>query len=330
MHHSGKYPNGRCGLFVRAALWTLLSALACALVALPGWCQDVAVPEDAISREMTVYNADDTSPGDAVSREITVYNADDSSTLSGDDAVSREITVYNSDDLSALSGSDAVSREITVYNADDISPRDAISREITVANRYLVDFRSKGDGEDVNILGDEGVVVTASFPDCIYVESSTRRYMGIKVTGGTAAVGDRVNVEGILRTDDSTGERYVAATSVWSVGPQSVEPMIVPVRSTYCSASAEWNEITHAGQRGTTDGTGACVIGVYLRITGKLVDTSGGLALDDGSDKKLPLQGGTTGFAAGDFVAADGVVSLSKSGQVYSPVFRVASMTKQR
>ncbi|MBX7132018.1 MAG: hypothetical protein K1X67_04990 [Fimbriimonadaceae bacterium] len=99
------------------------------------------LPDDAVSREFTVFRADsgDDSPVDAVSREFTVFRAD-----SGDDspvdAVSREFTVFRADSANDLPV-DGVSREFTVFRADSANdlPVDAVSREFTVFHTTDVD-----------------------------------------------------------------------------------------------------------------------------------------------------------------------------------------------
>lgn len=265
----------------------ILLAIAVALpTALPVLAQDVIVPDDAISRELTVMNDPDalTGPTDAVSREFTVLN-------------------------------DLDKPELT----------DAISREMTTLNRWLADFRAMPDGDPISIIGSEGLGVSAVFPDCIYVQS-VRRYIGIKVTGRTAAVGDRVNIEGTLYTD-ANGNRYIAAKSLTRVSSLEIRPFATTVHNTACGP-AVWNPDTGSGQRGVTGGSGACLVSVYLRLAGKVVrGPNGEFAIDDGSDKITPftLPPGANSPVLGQMVTVNGVLSLVKAEEDYRPLLRVGS-----
>lgn len=64
----------------------------------------------------------------------------------------------------------------------------------------------------------DGLSVTATFSGSVYVET-TDRSQGIRVdTGKTFDEGDIVNVSGAIRTDTTTGERYVAAATGYPQG----------------------------------------------------------------------------------------------------------------
>lgn len=308
----------------------LLMATSLWLTPGPSPAQDVVEPSDAVSRQVTIYNDADSAAGarDAVSRQLTVYNQGENDSGSVD-AVSRLVTAYNDfDDVRGVH--DAVGREVTVLNAEpEPPPSDSVSREVTTYNRYLIDFRTKADGEPVTILGSEGLGVSAVFDDCIYVESPLR-YVGIKVTGGTAAKDDRVNVSGVMATDEN-GERYIAADSITTVGSLPIGTFGANARSAHCGGS-EWQPETGAGQRGVTDGAGACLIGLYLRLAGRLADSgSGELLIDDGSGKTLTVElPAGAGVSAGELVVADGVLSMKRSGDVYQPVFRATQVLPLR
>lgn len=275
MHHCTKYSD-------RAVFITILLVVAFVLIVPPAWCQDVIAPTDAISREITVYNADEPSAGDAVSREITVFNG------------------YPS------------------------TATDAISREFTVLNRQLVDFRNKQDGEEVKILGNEGLAVTAEFSDCIYIQTPWS-HIGIKVTGSTASVGDKVNIEGEMATDED-GNRYITATSVTKVGTRITSPSMMLTRTARCEGIGFEEPLT-AGQRGATDGVGSCVIGLYVKMVGKVLESDGSFWLDDGGIPTIRLSPESTGItASADVRVVTGIVTLKKVGEDYIPVLRASAV----
>jgi hypothetical protein len=85
---------------------------------------------EAISREVSVFNfGQGTSQTEAISRELSVFNFGQGAGRV--EAVSREVSIFSFGALSA--GAEAVSREVSVFNRG-ITTLDAISRELSVFN----------------------------------------------------------------------------------------------------------------------------------------------------------------------------------------------------
>jgi len=93
-----------------------ITALAAALVAALASISFAQTPDDAVSREVSVFN-DLINPveiADTISREFTVFN-DLTNPVEIIDAVSREFTVFN-DLVNPVIIADAISREFSVHN----------------------------------------------------------------------------------------------------------------------------------------------------------------------------------------------------------------------
>jgi len=236
--------------------------------------------------------------------------------------IARELTVHNY--VPPPPPTDVVSREFTAYNyLPPPPPTDVVSREFTILREQLGQAKRRPDGSYIRLLGSDGLGVSAVFADCVYVEMPDRS-AAIKVIGGTAQEGHRVNVEGALATDDANGERYIQAASVVSVGSLPIAPLNMVVRSAYCGPF-EHDPITGAGQRGVTDGSGLNLVAILLRVAGK-VTTAGGSAfsLDDGSVEtlKVLVPDGAECPSANSHVVVTGVLTLEKQAETVVPVLR--------
>lgn len=276
--------------------------------------------EDAISRELSVHNSIGTNEfGDAVSRELSVYNS--GATDMWSDAISREMSIYNG--VGGNEFADAISRELSVKNSPPADfALDAISREFTVLNEFLGGTKLRSDGSSVKLLGTRGVAVTAVFGDCIYVASVTR-VSGIRVTGVTASVGDRVNLTGTMATDTSNDERYLAADSIIKIGMADIAPVAVTCRSIYCG-DLRYDSLTGAGQRGMNGGLGQNIVGVLVCLVGTVTDSwDRGFLLSDGYTEpvRIWVVPGTTPPSRGDIVRVSGVLVPEKvDGQLYPAI----------
>jgi len=104
----------------------------------PVSAQEAIEPTDAVSPEVSVYNATNLisiTPEDAISPEVSLYNLANLLQVTPDDAVSPEVSVFNLANLLQVAPSDAISPEISVYNMANllvVEPTDAISPEISV------------------------------------------------------------------------------------------------------------------------------------------------------------------------------------------------------
>lgn len=91
----------------------------------------------------------------------------------------------------------------------------------------LTTFGQAKSASDNTWVSVAGPVVTAAWSDVFYVESDSRAG-GIRVEkpGHAFAQGQRVSVEGIVKTNDD-GERYIAPLAVGSTGNGSIEPLMM-------------------------------------------------------------------------------------------------------
>ncbi|MHB9038270.1 MAG: beta-galactosidase [Armatimonadota bacterium] len=183
------------------------------------------------------------------------------------------------------------------------------------------------DGKDVALGGSGGVVVTAVFPDGIYVESSDRS-RGIKVTGISAVEGDRLVVAGKLGTA-ANGERYVCATD-WTVmgSGELLSPLGLNAKALRCG-EINYDPITHSGQNGMPDGAGLSVVGLLVRVAGRVISTAlDSFMMGDGTGHydlkaQLPSDGSVVPPVQGAFAAVTGVLSTEWSGGQLLPVLRI-------
>lgn len=157
-----------------------------------------------------------------------------------------------------------------------------------------------------------GVVVTAKFgADTLYVEEPDRTSgIQVRLAGNTATVGRVVSVAGAMKTDATTGERYIEAVSLVDEGSTgSVTPVAL-------------NNKTLGGgpmglQQGISDATGTNNIGLLVRIYGKaLMSSTGDFYLDDGSGVGLRVvkPAGSSIPQDGDFVVVTGISSCESMG----------------
>ena len=110
-------------------------------------------------------------------------------------------------------------------------------------------------------------VVTASFDDCVYVESKDRTW-GIKVVGADVSTG-MITVNGKIKTDDN-GERYIEADSyTLTDSATTVKPFYIPC-SKLGGGDYFYSSYSTRGQRGVTGGSGLNNVGMLVRTMGKV------------------------------------------------------------
>lgn len=139
-----------------------------------------------------------------------------------------------------------------------------------------------GNGRPV---GQDGMVVTAVFDDCFYIEKQDRTW-GIRVIGYDQPIepGQVVNIAGTRATNED-GERCIQDPHVALVGSpgDNLRPLYMPNRA-LGGGSWLYDAVTGAGQCGVAGGCGLNNIGLLVKITGKI--TNGGYGfyyIDDGS-----------------------------------------------
>lgn len=132
-------------------------------------------------------------------------------------------------------------------------------------------------------------IMSASFADYFYIEEDDRS-IGIRVkkVGYTAQVGKRVTVEGNVRTDSVTGERYILADSIMLSGTGTVRPLGMRVRD-IGGVDTVPPEYTYGKQNGVRDGIGPNNIGLLIKVTGIAQEAGDRLYIDDGSGVVDPV-----------------------------------------
>lgn len=140
-----------------------------------------------------------------------------------------------------------------------------------VPSLSVVDAKKQIDAKAVML---EGVAVSYVYntgsSGHVYVQPSNRT-AGIKVLieyPFTAAVGQTAKISGVLRTDATTGERYIECSTISCSGSNTLKPLATSIKS----LSLTWN------------GTSSSTLGLLARVAGKVqyVD-SHTFIVDDGS-----------------------------------------------
>jgi hypothetical protein len=193
----------------------------------------------------------------------------------------------------------------------------------TPVNAEAGEVKLQRDGVEVQMGGTLGLVVTAVFPDSIYVQSHDRS-AGIRVVGVRSAEGDWVRFRGVMRTGEN-GERYIEARELVKVGEGAADPLGMTVRSLYCG-DFFYNPATGEGQRGMAGGAGLNVVGLLVQVTGTVTEAGDGyFMLTDGDGRNIGvwLTQGMVAPAVGSLARVTGVVTTVRvNGELY-PVVRV-------
>lgn len=176
---------------------------------------------------------------------------------------------------------------------------------------YLGNARTLLDGTWVAF---KGAAVSATWPDCFYIEMDSRA-MGLRVEklGHGIAVGSRINVAGKLVTKES-GERCLVAGYAEVVGTARIAPVAMCNRAIGGAASGLQGGI--AGSHGINN------IGLLVRVWGRIesIDTENHtMVIDDGSgvDLKCAWSEGVAVDPTWTYVTLTGVSSCEKlSGQL--------------
>jgi len=195
--------------------------------------------------------------------------------------------------------------------------------EISSAGSVSVgEARSMADGAVISLGGNEGLAVTALFPDCIYVESLDRA-CGIEVVGASAFEGDRVSVTGTLATGPN-GERRIIASSLSKVGSGTLQPLGMSIRSFQCGGY-QYDNSTGAGQQGMAGGTGLNIVGLFVSAAGKVTTSNTtDFTISDGTYQlKILLPQGASAPTPNMFVRVTGIVTTEKAGSDLVPALRI-------
>ncbi|PWU16996.1 MAG: hypothetical protein C5B50_12210 [Verrucomicrobia bacterium] len=119
-----------------------------------------AQTNDAISREISVFNLGQPGPGyEAISREVSVFNLGQPGPSY--EAISREVSVFNL--AQPTPAYEAISREVSVFNLAQPTPSyEAISREVSVFNLAQPGPKFEAISREVSVFG-----TTNALPDLI-------------------------------------------------------------------------------------------------------------------------------------------------------------------
>ena len=167
-------------------------------------------------------------------------------------------------------------------------------------------LKAYADGEWVAA---PGKIVTAVFDGFFYIQDPDRT-SGIKVMSSeSVAVGDLVNVEGLL--DVSERERHVQAGRVENLGP------VTPARPLGMSNTFLGGGDLEPGQSGVTGGHGLNNIGLLVRAWGRVVWAGAdAFSISDGSgvDVRVAVPAWLSVPSEGSYVAATGISSCRIEG----------------
>ncbi len=164
---------------------------------------------------------------------------------------------------------------------------DSIATHLLVASGTIGSAKTSTDNATIYCSG----VVTAVFSDCFYIESTDRTF-GICVMGVNPGltVGQLVNVGGTVQTLDS-GERYIFALEPTVAGAGDITPLCMTNKSL---GGGAYGTVTGQKQAGVTNGTGLNNIGLLVKTTGKITNSSGqpeSFMIDDGSGVGVKVYG---------------------------------------
>lgn len=182
------------------------------------------------------------------------------------------------------------------------------------------------DGAPVTMSGviattDKGALGT----DIIYVEDPDRTG-GIKVdmTGiaTTVVEGNTISVTGVMATD-ANGERYIDATSVTATPGTALEPLGLTQKSIGGADAGYEPGPPTAGQQGVVGGIGVNNVGLLVRTTGKVIETTGSyVVISDGSPEPIKVDISRLSETPSGNVIVAGIVSVEKSGDQLKAVLR--------
>lgn len=152
-----------------------------------------------------------------------------------------------------------------------------------------------------------GVVVTAVFSDCFFVEEVDRS-AGIRVRmyGAPVFEGQVVNLTGVMTT--LGGERQIIDAEITSAAASgvSVSPIAISNRDLGNGPASEFG-VGLANSRGPNN------LGLLMKTMGKVVEVlSGSFVIDDGSKVgvKIILPGGVSAPGVGSIVSVTGISTL--------------------
>ncbi len=170
-----------------------------------------------------------------------------------------------------------------------------------------------------------GLVVSAIFGDTFYAQAADRS-SGIQVRkpGHGMAVGNVVEIIGIMASDSITGERYIDASAgtISAVSGPAPIPLTMPNKSL---AGGDFG-VPPQGQPGASTAAGLNNVGLYVRTTGSVVNhTSDGFIIDDGSNVTLKVVWSGTLPDISTYVTVTGVSTLEKVGTEIQRLVRATS-----
>lgn len=196
----------------------------------------------------------------------------------------------------------------------------------------IADAKRLPNGGDPIFLS--GGIVTGVFGSTFYVQNADcSTGIGVYKSGHGMTVGMKADVLGTPSTNTS-GEKYINATSVVQNGNGSVEPLLL-TNQYVGGADWEYDPATGAGQKGVKDAIDLNNIGLLVCTSGKVTYVGiGYFYLDDGSKAQDTSQykgvkvsaTGLTLPPLNKYVKVTGVSSCSKTGSDLYRLLRATSI----
>ncbi len=186
--------------------------------------------------------------------------------------------------------------------------------------------------KDGALVALSGAIVTASWPDVLYVEQNDRA-CGVRVhkAGHGLAVGQTASASGVMATD-ADGERFLQAATASGSPGTPLAAMEVTTRALGGAATPDYSAEQGTGQRGVIGSAGVNNIGLLVRLAGRVefIEPGGAyFVLSDGSGIQDPVaRPGVRvraagimppGLAEGNFVTVAGISSCYRSGEDLYP-----------
>lgn len=174
-----------------------------------------------------------------------------------------------------------------------------------------------------------GKTVTYAEPSFFYIEEDSS-CMGIRVerTSHGLTVGMRADVTGEMKTNNTSNERYILATSAVQTAPPNANGTIAPLcMNNKVLGGDAWHVVGTGGQKGVSNSFGLNNIGLLVITWGrfeKVNDTTFTVGEGAGLKIRCTVPGGTFLYSGWQYVVVTGISSIySLDHSLYSPLLLV-------
>ena len=185
---------------------------------------------------------------------------------------------------------------------------------------------------DGDVVSFTDFVITATFPDCCYIENDSRT-LGLRVQDSDGENSDfpdpgtRVFCYGTMRTNEH-GERYLEVIDGDETGAGSIKPLALNLRA-LGGGSYNYDPFARSGQMGVSGGKGLNNIGLLVKTCGACtyVDPHT-FTVDDGSGVEVTCVTPPTILAstAWQQVIVTGISSIRQTDGTYERLLRVTAV----